>query len=287
MVNQNLETDDFEAINLLRMWRALSAHKLMIAIIATVTTVTAVGISFLIPNTYRADTLLAEASGEEKGGLSGMLGQFGGLASLAGIDVGGLGAHSMDESIEILRSRGFTEKFITDRKLIPVLFPEKRDKPPTMWDAYKRFNSMRKVAKDSTTGFFKLSIEWTDPKIAAQWANGMVTMLNAHMRARTIEEASRSVTYLQEQLNATDVTERRQMLVRLMESETQKIMLANAREEFAVRVLDRAVVPQEKVSPKRLLILISAFLGGLIIGAIAALLRSWIRGAKAKAAAHA
>lgn len=286
MVNQNLDTDDFEAINLLRMWRALAAHKVMIAIIAIVTTAIAVGISLVIPNTYRADTLLAEASGEEKGGLSGVLGQFGGLASLAGIDVGGR-AHSMDESIEILRSRGFTEKFITDHKLMAVLFPEKSAKPPTTWEAYKRFNSLRKVSKDSTTGFFKLSIEWTDPKIAAQWANGMVTMLNSHMRARTIDEATRSVTYLQEQLNTTDVTERRQMLVRLMESETQKIMLANAREEFAVRVLDRAVVPQEKVAPKRLLILISAFLGGLIIGSIIALLRSWIRGAKAKAAANA
>jgi uncharacterized protein involved in exopolysaccharide biosynthesis len=277
MVNDTAERDDFAAINLLRMWRALAAHKLLIAVFAVVTPVVAVGVSYLIQPTFRADTLLASAGADRGGGgLSGLLGQYGGLASLAGIDVKGLAPQSLDESIEILRSRSFTESFIVDNKLLPVLFPGKRDKPPTMWDAYKRFNGIRKVAKDSTTGFFKLSIEWTDPKLAASWANQLVSRLNSHMRTRTIEEATRSVGYLQEQLEATIVTERRQMLVRLMENETQKIMLAKAQEDFAVRVLDRAVPPQEKVAPKRLLILISALLAGIVIGAIVALVRNWL-----------
>jgi uncharacterized protein involved in exopolysaccharide biosynthesis len=281
MVDQSGERDDFAAINLLRMWRVLAAHKMLIAMFAVVTPVAAVGLSYLIQPTFRADTLLVSAAAERGGGgLSGLLGQYGGLASLAGIDIQGMAPQSTDESIEILRSRNFTERFIVDNKLMPVLFPGKREKPPTMWDAYKRFNGIRKVAKDSTTGFFKLSIEWTDPKLAASWANELVARLNAHMRARTIEEATRSVGYLQEQLEATVVTERRQMLVRLMENETQKIMLARAQDDFAVRVLDRAVAPQEKVAPKRLLILISALLAGLLIGAIVALLRGWLGAAK-------
>lgn len=281
MVNEPVVQDDFAAINLLQLWRALAANKLLIAIFAVLTPVIAVGVSYLIPNTYRADTLLASAAADKGGGaLGGLLSQYGGLASLAGIDIGRAGGQSIDESIEILRSRAFTEKFITDNKLMPVLFPEKREKPATMWDAYKRFNGIRKVAKDSTTGFFKLSIEWTDPKMAAKWTNGLVAQLNSHLRARTIDEATRSVGFLQEQLDATVVTERRQMIVRLMENETQKIMLAKAQEDFAVRVLDSAVAPQEKVAPKRLLILVSALIAGVLLGAIVALLRSWIVAAK-------
>jgi uncharacterized protein involved in exopolysaccharide biosynthesis len=216
--------------------------------------------------------------------MGGLLGQYGGLASLAGIDVSGMSRGTMNESIEILRSRAFTEMFITQKKLMPILFPEKSEKPKTMWDAYKRFDSLRKTGKDMTTGFVKLSIEFEDPAIAAAWANGLVRLLNEHLRARTIDEATRSVGYLQEQLDATVVSERRQMLVRLMESETQKIVLAKTSEDFAVRVLDPAVVPQEKVSPKRLLILVSSFLGGIFIGMIVALLRSWLKAAKSATA---
>jgi uncharacterized protein involved in exopolysaccharide biosynthesis len=282
MVNDLVEKDDFAAINLLKLWSAIASQKLLIAIVAVLTPAIAVGLSYLLKPTFRADTVLAAASSDKSaGGLGGLLGQYGGLASLAGIDVSGMSKSSINESLEILRSRAFTEKFITEMKLMPVLFPEKSAKPPTMWDAYKRFNGLRKTAKDMNTGFVKLSIEWHDPKAAAEWANGLVRMLNDHLRARTIEESTRSINYLQEQLDTTVVTERRQMLVRLMESETQKIVLAQAQDDFAMRVLDRAVVPQEKVAPKRLLILVSAFLGGLFLGIIIALLRAWLKAARA------
>jgi uncharacterized protein involved in exopolysaccharide biosynthesis len=282
MVNETVVSDDFAAINLMKLWRALASQKLLIAIVALFTAAVSVGISYFIKPTFRADTLLAAASNDKGGGaLGGLLGQYGGLASLAGIDVTAGSTSSINEAMEILRSRDFTERFITEMKLMPVLFPEKTAKPPTMWDAYKRFNALRKSSKDMTTGFVKLSVEWSDPKAAAEWANGLVRMLNNHLRTRTVSEATRSIGYLQQQLDATVVTERRQMLVRLMESETQKIVLANSQDEFAVRVLDRAVVPQEKIAPKRPLILVSSLLGGLFLGIIIALLRSWLKAARA------
>ncbi len=279
------DRDDFAAINLLRIWRALRAHRVLIAVFTVFMPALAVGLSYLIAPTFRAQTLLAAPAAERNnGGLGGLLGQYAGLASLAGIDVGGMSPQSINESIEILRSRGFTQRFITEAKLMPVLFPEKREKPPTMWDAYKVFEGIRKVTKDPTTGFFKLTIDWENPRQAANWANGLVSLLNEFMRERTILEATRSVGYLQEQLDATVVAERRQMLVRLMESETQKIMLAKAQEDFAVRVLDHAVPPQEKIAPKRLLILIVGLIAGFMVGAIVALMLSFFAAARRRPA---
>jgi uncharacterized protein involved in exopolysaccharide biosynthesis len=278
VVSQVSEDDDFAAINMLRLWRAMKAHRTLIVVLTLVTPALAVALSYLITPTFRAQALLASPSQDHNGGgLGGLLGQYAGLASLAGIDVGRLSPQSINESVEILRSRAFTERFVTQFKLMPVLFPDpdKMKHPPTMWDAYQRFDKIRSISKDTTTGFIKLTIDWKDPQQASEWANNMVGMLNGYMRERTIVEASRSVGYLQEQLDATAVTERRQMLIRLMESETQKIMLAKAQEEYAVRVLDHAVPPEEKISPKRLLILVSGLLGGFFIGVIAALWRDW------------
>ena len=51
-----------------------------------------------VPNQYIATALLAPAQ-QESGGLSGALGQLGGLASLAGVSIGG------GESSEASRSR--------------------------------------------------------------------------------------------------------------------------------------------------------------------------------------
>jgi uncharacterized protein involved in exopolysaccharide biosynthesis len=150
---------------------------------------------------------------------------------------------------------------------------------PSSWDAFKRLNAARSIARDTKTNFIKLSIEWHDPEVAARWANQMVATLNEHLRLRSIEEAERSIAYLQEQLEQTNVMERREMFARLMENETRKIVLAKSRPEFAVRILDSAVIPQEKVRPKRPVIAISAFIFGTFLGIIIAVVRNslWMR----------
>jgi uncharacterized protein involved in exopolysaccharide biosynthesis len=276
---------EYDELNLLRLWQVVAKRRWLIITVCVSVTAVSIGLSYLIAPVYRADVLVTVADEQSESGVDGLVGQFGGLAALAGIDVASGRSQSMNEAIEILRSRAFTERFIEQEKVLPILFPARWDRerkcwlpddtgdavPPSAWRAYKRLNSARKIAKDTKTGFVKLSIEWGDPALAAHWANSMVRMLNDHLRVRAVEEAQRSTSYLQEQLDQTTVIERRQMFVRLMETETRKIVLAKARPEYAVRVLDAAVVPEEKVRPRRPIIAIAALLIGALIGVIAAL----------------
>ena len=74
------------------------------------------------PNIYRATTLLAPASEQGgAGGLAKMAGQFGGLASLAGINLGGGGTDKTGLALEVLKSRVFIEEFINKHQLIVPL----------------------------------------------------------------------------------------------------------------------------------------------------------------------
>lgn len=77
-------------------------------IILAVTALFAVGaVVFAIkqPNIYKSEALLAPASEEQGGGLSALASQFGGLASLAGVNLGGKGGTDKTElAIQIGRA---------------------------------------------------------------------------------------------------------------------------------------------------------------------------------------
>jgi uncharacterized protein involved in exopolysaccharide biosynthesis len=264
---------------LLRRWR------LIIAVLMGMVVVAVLG-SYLITPTYRADVLLASAvQARSASGLDQIVGQYRGLAGLAGIDLSGGGGQSMNETLEILRSREFTEVFMREPGVLEALFGDRWDAPlqkwkageggksdpPSMWLAYQRFNGVRSVAVSAKTNLVRLSIEWEDPTVAAKWANRLVELLNDQLRERAITEAARRIAYLQEQLEQTTVLDRRQMLLGLMENETRSVLMARSQPDFALRVLDRAAVPEEKIAPQRLVIAMAAALLGSLIGVALAL----------------
>jgi LPS O-antigen subunit length determinant protein (WzzB/FepE family) len=60
----------------------------------------------------------------------------------------------------------------------------------------------------------------------------------------------------------------------LIESETKTLMLASARMDYAFTVIDPAVPPERKYSPRRSLIVLGGMLAGLAIGMMVAYFRS-------------
>jgi len=264
-----------DEINLIELWNVLLAHKKLIIAITTLSTAIALAVALLMTPIYRAETLLAPAQKEKGGGLSAMASQFGGLASLAGINVGG-GDSSTDEAIALLKSREFTTKFIQEENLMPILFEKDWDAtkkqwineedPPTVWDAYEVFNEIRMVNTEKDTGLVTLAIEWKNPELAADWVNKLVKRINTQQRNEAILKAQKSIQYLNEELAKTSVIEVKQSIYSLIEAQTKNKMLANTQDEYAFRVLDQAVAPEEKVKPKRKLIVVLGFILGGMLG---------------------
>ena len=269
-----------DTINLLDVLRFLFKYKWIISGITLLSTALAAAIALNMTPIYRAEVIMAPANEEQaKGGLSALAGQFGGLASLAGVDLGG-SSGTKNEAIATLKSRVFTEKFIKDENLLPVLFDDKWDSEnnhwiegdsatvPSMWNAYKLFNGIRSIAEDKKTGLITLSIEWKDPELAARWANLLVHRANELLRASAIDQAQKSIDYLKRELAKTSIVELQQGIYRLIEGQVNRIMLANVRDDYAFKLVDPAVAPQEKVKPKRREIAMLGFLIGLIFSTI-------------------
>ena len=247
----------------------------------------AFGVAALIMTpVYRASTVVVQATSDSgaMGGLGGSLGQLGGLASLAGIALGSAGSQ-VEETLAVLRSRGFTEGFIRDNELLPELFHDRWDKAanqwrgnegdwPTLAEAYEYFDqSVRGVTHNAKTGLITLRIDWRDPQLAAMWANQLVARLNAEMRARAIASTNASVGYLQKELDATLAVDTRAAISRLMEAQINQRMYANVTEEYSLRVVDRAMAPDPKdvVRPKKLLLIVLGLGLGFVFGVFAAL----------------
>jgi len=295
-----------DEINLLDYWRVLVRYKWLIFFLTALVTGGAVIAALLAPPVFRAEVVLSPVTEEKSGGLSAIAGQLGGLASLAGVNMGG-GGGRIEEALATLKSRIFTDAFIKDHQLSGLLlegppvhvderwpwvaeWQEKwkayqqqgagNTKEPTAWGVFQTFNGIRHVSQDKTSGLVILAIEWGEPQLAATWANELVARLNKHQKQGAIEEAERSIEYLKEQAEQTSVVEMRQSIYRLIEAQTKNIMLANVREEFAFKVIDPALAPEEPTKPKRKLMVILGFMVGLMLSIFLAFLLSFIKNQK-------
>lgn len=224
---------------------------------------------------YRAQIIVTEAHDAGMGASGSMMGQLGGLASIAGLNLNTNGPDA--EYAAVLASRALVETFVTRYNLAPLINGTHKFQNP-VWFATERFRkSELGMHEDKVKDITTITIDWTDPAIAARWANDFVGLANELLRTRAIQEATRNIEYLNKQLAHTDVVEIQRAIYGLIESETKTLMLANGRTEYAFRVVDPAVAPQVRYSPQRTLIVISGlFLGGFI-GSIIAWVRQVVR----------
>jgi len=238
-------------------------------------TVSSVFIAFSVTPTFLASVLLAPASNENhrSSGIASIANQFGGLAGLAGISVGG--SNDIEIALATLSSRKFITRFITDLNLKPILFRDKWDaskkiwleKEPSYGESYKKFREkVLNISRNRKTQLITLSVEWENPVDAAKWANALVTRINNELRQQTIEEAERSISYLTDQISQTSLSELQNVMYRIIEEHTKVITLAKVNDEYVLRVIDPAIPPEIRSKPNRKLIVMLGILFGGILG---------------------
>ena len=286
---------DTDEIDLRELWNVIWKGKWVIVAVTFVFALAAVVYALSLPNVYKSEALLVPAEENSGGGLAGLAGQFGGLASLAGVDIGGRGSDKTTIAIEVLKSREFISSFIQRHDLlIPLMAAEGWDlgqdkliidegiydevkskwmrdpKPPrgaepSSLEAYRAFRRLFDVTTDKETGLITLSVEHYSPTIAKAWVDMLVLDINAEIRRRDVAEASESVQYLSNQLAKISIADMRAVFFELIEEQTKTVMFAEVREEYVFKTIDRAVEPEIKSKPKRgLICIVSVMIGGLI-----------------------
>jgi len=222
------------------------------------------------PVIYRAEAFVAPVEESEMSALSNIAGQFSGLANIIGFS--GQNASGTQLNTAIMQSRSFLEKFITDTNLLQKIYPDQWNKNENKWQngnqpdlriAAEILRSSLRIEMDMPLRI--IAVEWTDPEIAAEIANDIVRYLNKHIREQKIDEAYKSIFFLQEELKKTSLVSNENMLFTLIEDQTKNIVLANAREEYAFKFIDPAYPPNEKIKPLNTQNAVLSALAGLIL----------------------
>nr|WP_319555521.1 Wzz/FepE/Etk N-terminal domain-containing protein [uncultured Vibrio sp.] len=291
--SQQVGNDD--EIDLRELFAAIWKGKWIIIATTFVFAVASVLYALSLPNIYKADALLAPAESSSSGGLSKMAGQLGGLAALAGVNLGGAESSQTDLAVQVMKSRQFIDAFVNRHDLLVPLMAAKdwdlvnnqlvmddeiydqstgewlrepeglRGSKPTAQEAFEVFKEdTLSVNQDKDSGLYTVSIKHYSPYVAQQWVNWMIEDINKVMRERTIAETSQNLDYLNTQLQKTAVADMQSTFYKLIEEQTKSLMLAEVQEEFVFKTVDPAVVPELKDGPKRALICVLGTLVGII-----------------------
>lgn len=286
-----------DEIDLNQLFAALWDNKIIICATAIIFAAAAVFYSLSLSDRYKSEVLLAPVTAQN--GLE-LPGQLGGLASLAGVS---LGADAQSDktalALEILKSREFIGRFVAKYDLfVPIMAAEGWDratdtlildpeiyddksalwvrevkapfKPkPSLLETHVEFMKSFEATQDKTSGMVKISVEHFSPYLAQLWLQNLVKEINDEMRQRDLREAQSSISYLNEQIKETNLSDLRTMLFSMIEEQTKTLMLANVRTEYVLKTVDPAVVPEIKSGPKRALIVIFVtFLGGFLASSV-------------------
>jgi LPS O-antigen subunit length determinant protein (WzzB/FepE family) len=268
------DDDEFSLGGLAKLvWR----YRLLVAFCSLAAAVLAGVVAFTTKPYFRAEVVVTEVRDRGLGNVGSLANQLGGLASLAGVNLGGVGGNPGQESAAVLESHHLAEEFIRRNGILPELL-HGSSKPPTIWLGVKAFTQgVLTIRKDLHKGVTTVDIEWTDPATAARWANSYVALANELVRARALNESNRNITYLNEQVAKTDSVDLRKVMYNLIENETKTLMVANGRVEYAFQVVDPAVAPEIKLGPHRLLITFIGLMVGFGLGSAVAFMVEQIR----------
>ncbi len=296
MQQNQMQVQDDE-IDLGELWRAVWAGKFTIIAISFIFAVASIFFALSQPNVYKASAILSPVSEKSGGGgLAALAGQFGGLASMAGINLGGGGGGDKTAlALEIIKSRSFIENFIAKHELlVPIMAGENWDiatdtlilddelydqvnskwirdvsppkkTVPSSWEAFNEFSELLSISQDKETSMVTIEIEYFSPTMAQQWLTWLISDVNDFLRDEDQKEAQDSIDYLTRQLENIQVTTMETVFYQLIEEQTKNMMLTQVKAEYVLKTIDPPQVPDEKNGPKRaLIVVLGTMLGGML-----------------------
>lgn len=289
--NAFVETDN--EIDFKEIFQIIWQGKWFVVAITSFFSIIAVIYSLSLPNIYQSKALLSPVEGQS--GITQALGNYGGIASLAGINLSSQdGDSNAVKSVQKLNSLSFFTNNILPNIFLPDLMAIEswnsgsnkiiynkeiydditkswvRDTQlpqtqiPSAQEAFKIFISDHlNVSKDNDTGFVTIAIKHQSPFIAKEWTEIIVAQLNDFFRKKDKTESQAAINFLNIQIAQTSFAEIKQVIAELIQQNTQQLALIEVSKYYVFEYLDPPAVMEQKSEPSRSLICIfGAFLGG-------------------------
>ena len=302
--NKNSNNFDDE-IDLQELFYVLLQGKWIIVSITAFLSIIGLIYSLLLPNIYESKALLVTVNSST--GMSSALQGYGGLAGLAGISLpSGSGELNSEKAIKKISSLSFFENNLLENILLQDLmavkswnfetntlvydesiyknnsntwvrdysYPQK--KIPSAQESFEVFITEHlSLSEDKKTGFITLSIKHQSPFVAKQWTELVINEVNTFYRQKDKSESERAVSYLNQQILMTSLSEIKLVIAELLQEETQKLTLIEANQFYVFDYIDPPAAMEQKSEPKRALIIILSAILGVMLSIILVLIKHY------------
>lgn len=300
--NNNAENND---LDLREIFKALWMGKYIVVSVTALFIIASVIYSLSLPNIYHSRAILSPVGESSGNGMSQVMKNMGGLASLAGVNLpsGDSGSKTL-QAIEKLNTLSFFENNILPNIHLPDLMaidswnakaneiiydPEIYDEVTKTWtreysypetlipsaqESFDVFGAENLVVfQDIDTGFVSITVKHQSPYVAQSWAELIVSQLNYFFRAKSKLEAEAAMDYLNMQMAQTSFSEIKLVIAQLLQQKMQQLTLIEASDFYVFEYIDPPAVMENKSEPSRAAIcIIGAILGGLL-GCLIAVVR--------------
>ncbi len=252
-----------------------------------------------LPNYFKSETIVSVRDSENN---SAQVGQYAGLAQMAGINIGASGGTDKTQYVmATLRSRDFFEILVNNNNMIiPSIMASKEYKAssgeliidssiydvktnkwiikkPTNLEAHKVFiSNIMTVSKNDLTGYISISTEHLSPFFAHQLINNMVDQINTISKEKDLRESKKAIEFLQSQSMKTQLRGVTTSINNLIEAQIEKQMTSQISENYLIDYIDKPFIPEEKSKPSRSTIAILGFLFGISISVLIILVRRFV-----------
>jgi len=303
----NKHPNDFDdEIDLREFFYVLLEGKWIIVSLTAFVSIIGVIYSLLLPNIYESKALLFPVN--TSSGISGALESYSGIAGLAGISLPpGSDEGNSEKAIQKISSLSFFENNILTNIYLPDLMAVKSWNPkintltfddsiydtnsntwirdfsypqqqiPSAQESFEVFKTEHlSLSEDKKSGFITLAIKHQSPFIAKQWVELIVNEVNAFYRQKDKSESEKAVSYLNQQISMTGLSEIKQVIAQLLQEETKKLTLIEANQYYVFDYIDPPAIMELKSEPKRALIFILIALLGGMLSVVIVLIRHYV-----------
>ena len=297
--NDQLNNNYDDEIDLSELFHVLWDKIFYIGAITSIFSLISIIFALMLPNIYQSKAVMMPMEANQ--GMSGMLGQYSGMASLAGISLPSESGSKAQEAIARIKSfEFFSNYFLPYIKLENLMAVKKwtqasntftydardfdsesrqwvrkpqppRSNIPSSQEAYEEYMEIMSVNQDKKTLFVTLSFEHESPFIAQQWVEIVRDQIDQLMRDQDRQTAKKSIEFLNSLAPTVNYEEIKEALFALQQQQMKRLMMVEANDNYIFKVLDSPIVPEVKSQPKRSKIVIWGTILGMVLSVLGVL----------------
>ena len=286
-----------QEMSLLEILSIIWNKKLFVILFTMSVSICSLLISFQLTPIYKSDALLEVVV--DKNNDMPDLGAYGGLAAMAGVDIGSQENKTflVEETIKsrvflshlikinpsilskLLASNGFNQS-TKEIKFDSKIFDSNQNKwvrkvkpplssKPSLLEAHEFYlEDTLRIAKDKLSGFIIISIEHPSPYFAKDFLDLIIKELNNTIRINDLNESIDSINFLTKEAETSKYTELKNSINGLIKTQLQKKMISQIRKDYIVKPIDTPHIPEKKIKPQKSSILIASFLASLLFSCL-------------------